>query len=65
MQLRIDHAQPHDASIIAQMVGELLREIMAAIGTQAFSFPQKETEARARFWMTDRKYRVLQVRDAD
>ena len=65
MQLRIDHAQPDDAPIIAQMVGELLREIMAAIGTQAFSFHQEETEARARFWMTDGKYRILLSRDAD
>jgi GNAT superfamily N-acetyltransferase len=65
MQLRIDHAQADDAPIIAQMVGELLREIMAAIGTQAFSFHQEETEARARSWMTDGKYRVVLARDAD
>jgi GNAT superfamily N-acetyltransferase len=65
MQLRIDHAQPDDAPIIAQMVGELLREIMAAIGTQDFRFHQEETEARGRSWMTDGKYRVLLARDAD
>ena len=65
MQLRIDHAQPDDAPIIAQMVGELLREIMAAIGTHDFSFHQEETEARGRSWMTDGKYRVLLARDAD
>ncbi len=65
MQLRIDHAQLDDAPIIAQMVGELLRDIMAAIGTQTFSFHQEETEARARSWMTDGKYRVLLARDAD
>ncbi|NOS81995.1 MAG: GNAT family N-acetyltransferase [Nitrospira sp.] len=65
MNVRVDHAQPADAPIIAQMVGELLREIMAAIGTQAFSFHQQETEARARSWMTDGKYRVLLACDAD
>jgi GNAT superfamily N-acetyltransferase len=65
MQIRIDHAQSSDALIIAQMVGELLREIMAAIGTQAFGFDQEETEARARSWMTDGKYRVLLARNGD
>jgi GNAT superfamily N-acetyltransferase len=65
MQLRIDHAQPDDAPISAQMVGELLREIMAAIGTQAFAFYQEEAEARARSWMTDGKYRVVLARDVD
>ena len=65
MQLRIDHAQPDDAPIIAQMVGELLREIMAMVGTSVFGFYQEETEARARSWMVDGKYSVLLVRDAD
>ena len=63
MNLRIDHAQPSDAPIIAQMVGELLREIMAMVGTKAFGFHQEETEARARSWMTDGKYSVLLARD--
>ena len=63
MNLRIDHAQPDDAPIIAQMVGELLREIMAMVGTKAFAFHQEETEVRARSWMTDGKYSVLLARD--
>ena len=63
MDLRIDHAQPDDAPIIAQMVGELLREIMAMVGTKAFGFHQEETEARARSWMTNGKYSVLLARD--
>ena len=63
MNLRIDHAQPSDASIIAQMVGELLREIMAMVGTKAFGFHQEETEARARSWIADGKYSVLLARD--
>jgi GNAT superfamily N-acetyltransferase len=65
MQLRIDHAQPDDAPIIAQMVGELLREIMAMVGTSVFGFYQEETEGRARSWMIDGKYSVLLARDAD
>ena len=63
MQLRIDHAQPNDAPIIAQMVGELLREIMASIGTKAFSVDREETEARARSWIEDGTYIVLLARD--
>jgi GNAT superfamily N-acetyltransferase len=63
MNLRIDHAQPDDAPIIAQMVGELLREVMAIIGTNVFGFHREETESRARSWMTDGKYSVLLARD--
>ena len=65
MQLRIDHAQPTDAPIIAQMVGELLREIMAVVGTSVFGVHQEETEERARSWMTDGKYSVLLARDVE
>jgi|SRR5262245_29506567 len=63
MQLRIDHGQPCDAPIIAQMVGELLREIMAMVGAGSFGFHQEETAARARSWMTKGKYSVLLARD--
>ena len=63
MHLRIEYAQPDDASVVAQMVGELLHEIMAMVGTKAFVFHQEETEARARSWMTDGKYSVLLARD--
>jgi GNAT superfamily N-acetyltransferase len=65
MQLRIDHAQPDDAPIIAQMVRGLFREIMAMVGTSVFGFYQEETEAWARSWMADGKYSVLLARDAD
>lgn len=63
MKVHIDHAQPSDAPIIAQMVGELLREIMEVVGTSVFGFHQEGTEARARSWMTDGKYSVLLARD--
>ena len=39
MNLRIDHAQPDDAPIIAQMVGELLREITAMVGQHVWFSP--------------------------
>lgn len=65
MLLRIDHAQPDDAPTIAQMVGELLREIMAMAKASAFGFHQEKTEARARSWMTDGKYSVLLARDVE
>ena len=63
MHLRIDHAQSDDAPAIVQMVGELLREIMALVGTKAFGFHRDETETRARSWITDGKYSVLLARD--
>lgn len=63
MHFRIEHAQLNDARIIAQMVGELLHEIMAMTGTSVFGFHQEETETRARSWMTGGKYSVLLARD--
>jgi hypothetical protein len=38
MAIRIDPAKLADAAVIATMVGELLHEIMAAIGEPAFGF---------------------------
>ena len=63
MHLRLDHAQPNDASVIAQMLGELLREIMALVETKTFGFHQEETETRARSWITNGKYNVVLARD--
>lgn len=63
MHLRIDLAQSDDAAVIAEMVGELLSEIMAMVGTNVFGYHREETEARARSWMRDGKYSVLLARD--
>jgi GNAT superfamily N-acetyltransferase len=63
MQLRIEQAQADDAPVIAQMVGELLQEIMTMVGTGLFAFHQEETEARARLWIMNGKYSVLLARD--
>ena len=59
MSIRITQAQPSDAPLIAGLVGDLLREIMAAIETRAFEFSLTDTEIRARGWVTDGSYTVL------
>lgn len=59
MSIRLAQAQPADAPLVADLVGELLREIMTAIGMKAFEFSQVETEARARRWLVDGTYTVL------
>lgn len=65
MPIRITQAGPSDAPLIAGLVGELLQEIMAAIGAEAFGFSQAETETRARGWLTDGIYTVLLARDGE
>ena len=64
-KIRLEQAQPSDAPVIAELIGELLHEIMAAIGTQAFVFSQADTESRARRWMSDHTYIVLLAHDQD
>ncbi len=59
MSIRITQAQPADAPLVTDLVGELLREIMTAIGERAFGFSRVETEARARRWLVDGTYTVL------
>ena len=59
MSIRLTHARPSDAPLVADLVGELLQEIMTAIGAKAFGFSRVETEARARRWLTDGTYTVL------
>jgi len=65
MPIRITAAQPSDATTIAQLIGDLLQEIMAAIGTQAFTFSLDETAGRTRSWLEDGSYTVLLARDGD
>ncbi|MBI4003124.1 MAG: GNAT family N-acetyltransferase [Nitrospira defluvii] len=59
MQIWIKQAEPSDAPIIAELVGELLHEIMAAIGTKAFEYSQADTETRARSWLAEGTYTAL------
>jgi len=59
MQIRVQEAEPSDARVVAELVGELLQEIMAAMGTKAFRFSPSETEVRLRTWLTEGSYTVL------
>ena len=61
--VRIDQARPEDAPVLARMVGELLGEIMAAIGSRVFDFDEKETAARARAWLAEQTYSVFLALD--
>ena len=60
--IRIDNASIDDAPAIAVMVGELLNEIMHAIGTPAFHFSLDETTARLKTFLEQGKYHVLVAR---
>jgi GNAT superfamily N-acetyltransferase len=59
---RIDPAIPEDADVIASMVGELLHEISTAVSETAFSFDRRDTEGRARAWLSEGSYLVLVAR---
>lgn len=59
MSIRITQARPSDAPLVAELVGELLQEIMAVVGAKAFEFSLADTETRARGWLTDGSYAVL------
>jgi GNAT superfamily N-acetyltransferase len=59
MQIRIVRAEAAHAAVIAEMVGELLQEIMTAIGSKVFSFDSGDTETRARTWLGNGTYTVF------
>ena len=59
MPTDIKQAVASDAPAIAEMVGELLQEIMATTATRSFQFSQSGTEARLRRWLDDGTYTVL------
>ncbi|MES2366092.1 MAG: GNAT family N-acetyltransferase [Pseudomonadota bacterium] len=61
--IRIDHAHLSDTPAIAQMVGELLDEIMRATGNRAFHFNLDETTALLKTLLEQGKYHVLVARD--
>ncbi len=64
-ELRIQRAVPDDAGEIAVLVGELLAEIMQAIGIQAFNFDLTETTNRLADFLSQEKYYVFVARDAN
>ncbi len=45
MPIHITQAEPSDGPIIAGLVGELLQEIMAAIGTTVFQSSDRDRDA--------------------
>ena len=58
-ELTIKQATAGDAEEIAVMVGELLAEIMNAIGVQAFNFDLAETTSRLKDFLDREKYFVF------
>lgn len=61
--ITIKTATPDDSHEIAVMVGELLSEIMNAIGVQAFNFDLEETTDRLRDFINREKYFVFVAHD--
>jgi len=64
LESNIVRADLADAAEIAEMVGELLDEIMSTIGEAAFGFDRAGTEVRAREWLADRSYAIFLARDS-
>ena len=60
--ITIETATPDDSHEIAVMVGELLAEIMSAIGVQAFNFDLAETTSRLQDFLNREKYFVFVAR---
>lgn len=58
-------ATMHDVPQIAEMVGELLAEIMAKIGVQAFNFDLAATIDRLGTFISQEKYFVFAAWDGD
>jgi len=61
----IAQAGPADTPLIAEMVGELLHEIMTTIGEAVFRFDHDATESRAQDWLTNRSYAVFLARNPE
>ena len=62
-EITIHKATTTDAPAVAILVGELLAEIMGAIGVQAFNFDLNETTARLADFISREKYFVFVARD--
>jgi GNAT superfamily N-acetyltransferase len=61
----IQTAGAEDVPEVATMVGELLAEIMQAIGVQAFNFDLGATTSRLQDFIQQGKYFVFVARDSD
>ncbi|NEX22161.1 GNAT family N-acetyltransferase [Thiorhodococcus mannitoliphagus] len=58
------HAVLEDAPAVAALVGELLTEIVAAIGEPVFHFDMSETTERLERFMREERYVVLVASDS-
>jgi GNAT superfamily N-acetyltransferase len=58
-KINIQRATVNDADEVAVMVGELLNEIMSAIGVNVFNFSLDETTARLKDFIESEKYFVF------
>jgi GNAT superfamily N-acetyltransferase len=61
-QITVERASVVDAPTVSVMVGELLHEIMDAIGVKAFNFDLAETTARTQEYLAREKYYVFLAR---
>jgi GNAT superfamily N-acetyltransferase len=64
MSIEIKRATPEQSPEIAEMVGQLLEEIMNSIGVKAFNFDWDQTRDRLRQFLLDQKYFVFVAEDA-
>lgn len=55
-EITFNPATPADARAISEMVGELLAEISASIGVEAFNFELRETQFRLTNWLQEDRY---------
>ncbi len=64
MSIDIKLVTPGRSATIAEMVGELLEEIMNSIGEKVFNFDRDETKERLRQLLVDQRYFVFVAEDA-
>jgi ribosomal protein S18 acetylase RimI-like enzyme len=64
MSIEIKRATPKQSPEIAEMVGQLLEEIMNSIGVKAFNFDWNQTRDRLGQFLLDQKYFVFVAEDA-
>ncbi len=62
-EIIIQRATADDAQEVAVMVGELLAEIMSAVGVRAFNFDLGETVTRLKNFLRSEKYFVFVARE--
>lgn len=65
VNISLQRATVNNSHEVAVMVGELLDEIMSAIGIQAFNFSLDETVQRLKDFIGREKYFVFIARDED